>query len=223
MATTESSVLVNLKDIFEMEADRRATEAVAKERAKAEEAARIEAERRAREAELEAARAEERRRAEAERAARDAELELRLRTLKDELAQVRTQREEMRAQVADRLVAEPPRASRGSWIAGVMAAASLVAAIGATAVAWPREGEPVAQLTPVETVEHTSEVTPVVEPVATPEPVVVAQPDPEPVAVARPRPHRPRPTQDTHTSLGDQLNFDDDEDDVLGHLSDSDR
>src|SRR5262245_13460339 len=121
--TTESSVLVNLKDLFEMEADRRAAEAVAKERVKAEENARREAERAAREKEIEAARDDERRRADAERVARDAELEGRLRTLRDELDSVRAQREEMHRRVLDGTTAEAPRSSRGSWIAGMMAAA----------------------------------------------------------------------------------------------------
>src|SRR5690242_9427498 len=116
MKNTESSVLANLKDIFEMEADRRADEAVAKERAKAEAAARVEAERVARERELEAARTEERNKAEAERAARDVELDARIKGLKDELAQVRAEREDMRLKIADRIMnPEPVKPSKGSW------------------------------------------------------------------------------------------------------------
>jgi hypothetical protein len=225
MKNTESSVLANLKDIFEMEADRRASEAAAKERAKAEAAARAEAERVARERELETARAEERKLAEAERAARDLALDARIASLKDELAQVRAEREDMRLKVADRIMnPEPARASKGSWIAGMMAAASLVAAITATAVAWPREGgEQLAQLEP------TVQLEPALEPTVEPEPTavepVVAQPEPEPVAVVeQPRtprtPRTPRQPREQRDTLSNQLDFDMNDTDVLGDLDD---
>ncbi len=216
--TTESSVLVNLKDLFEMEADRRAEEAAAKERAKAEEKARAEAERRAREAELEAVREDERRRADEERARRDAALEERLRTLRDELAEVRAQREEMRLKVSE--IAARPAPRRGSWMAGVMAAASLVAAVTATAVAWPREPQQAA-LPAVHEVEVASPVAPVAEPVVEVVAPIDDPPAPEPVAVTQPEPARPRPPRVRHTqrdrehTLSEQLDLGND-DDVLG-------
>lgn len=212
MATTDS-VLVNLKDLFEMETARRADEAVAKERAKHEAAARLEAERVAREKELEAARAQERMRAEAERIARDAELEARVRALRDELADVRAQREEMRTRVLDIATREPSKPSRGSWIAGAMAAMSLVAAITATAIAWPRETV-VAQPRPA----PEPLVVAVSEPVEPEEPVIAEPEQPAPVVVAANDPPRPRrcmtqrcrelrENRDRANTLAEQLNF----------------
>ncbi len=221
--TTESSVLVNLKDLFEMEADRRAEEAAAKERAKAEQAARAEAERRARDAELEAAREEERRRAEAERAARDVALEERLRAMREELERVQAQREQMRLEVAA-IATRPEPARRGSWMAGVMAAASLIAAVTATAVAWPRDPQPVAQLAPAPV------VAPAPAPVAAPEPAPVAEPAPAPApVVATPapaptaerrtprQPRTPRTPRDRDQALRDQLDFGDGHGEVLSN------
>lgn len=203
---TESSVLVNLKDLFEMEAERLADEAVRAERAKAAEAARIEAERRATEERVEAARAEERRRAEEERAHRDAAVEDRLRALKGELAEVRAQREEMRLKVTDLSSrTSEPRSSRGSWVAGAMAAASLALALTATAVAWPETPAPrlvsaepaplVVEAPPV------SEPEPVVEaPVVEEQETVVATVTPEQLRPRRPRvPRRPREEEHTLT------------------------
>lgn len=215
MATTnESSVLVNLKDLFEMEADRRVEEAAAKERARAEEAARADAERRAREEEIEAARVEERRRADEERARRDAALEERLRTLRDELAEVRAQREQMHLKVAEIAARPAPQPRRGSWMAGVMAAASLVAAITATAVAWPRDAEPLAQLTPAPVVTEAEPA-----PVAPTAPVIAeveapVEEAPALVATPEPAPRRPRtpPVRriEREDSLSRQLDLGDD-------------
>lgn len=221
--TTESSVLVNLKDLFEMEADRRVEEAAAKERAKAEQAARAAAERRAREAELEAAREEERRRADAERAARDAALEERLRAMRDELARVQAQREQMRLEVAA-IATRPEPARRGGWMAGVMAAASLIAAVTATAVAWPREPQPVAQLAraPIAVAEPAPSAEP--EPAAVTEPApplapAVTTPDPAPTTDRRtPRqPRQPRTPRERDRTLRDQLDFGDGHGEVLSN------
>lgn len=222
--TTESSVLVNLKGLFEMEADR-AEEAVAKERAKAAQAARAEAERRAREAEIEAAREAERRLADEERARRDAALEDRLRTLRDELAEVRAEREQMHLRVAS-IATRPAPARRGSWMAGVMAAASLVAAVTATAVAWPRDAHVAAQLAPLPVVVADEiETEPVVEretppaieaPVAE-RPVVAAVAD-EPPPRRGPRgPRPPRTPREREHTLRDQLDLEGGND-VLGDL-----
>lgn len=204
---TESSVLVNLKDLFELEAERLADEAVRAERAKAAEAARIEAERRATEERVEAARAEERRRAEEERARRDAAVEDRLQALKGELAEVRAQREEMRLKVTDLSSrASAPKSSRGSWIAGAMAAASLALAVTATAVAWPEAPAPaLASVEPAPAVVH--EATPAAEPAPRVEAPVVEEPEtvvatatPEPVRPRRPRvPRTPREQEHTLT------------------------
>lgn len=212
---TESSVLVNLKELFEMEAERRVEEAARVERMKAAEAARIEDERRAREELIEAARAEERRNAEHERARRDAALEDRLRALRGELADVRAHREEMRLALAD-LASDPraPRASRGSWIAGAIAAASLALAITATAVSWPEgEGPEVARVqaapalvSPPASVEEPAEPIPE----ATPEPT--SSPAVEPLVAAAPvaeprRPRGPRRHREREPSLAEQLDL----------------
>lgn len=208
---TESSVLVNLKDLFEMEAERLADEAVRAERAKAAEAARIEAERRAAEERVEAARAEERRRAEEERAHRDAAVEQRLAALKSELAEVRAQREEMRLKVTDlssRTVA--PKSGRGSWIAGAMAAASLALAVTATAVAWPEAPAP--RLASVDPAPLAVEAPPAVDPEPIVEAPVVEEPEtvvatvtPEQVRPRRPR--VPRPPREQEHSLTRQLDL----------------
>jgi hypothetical protein len=223
--TTDSSVLVNLKDLFEMEVDRREKEAADRERAKHEAAAKAQAERIAREKELEAVREEERRRVELERVARDAELEARLRSLREELSDVRSQREEMRVKVAEIATREPAKSSRGSWIAGMMAAASLVAAITATAVAWPSQSNAVVQPEPA----PAPVIIAVSEPVEVPPPAIVEAPaEPEPVVVAVNEPPRPRrcttercrqarDRQNQESTLSDQLDFGDSSD-VLDHL-----
>lgn len=215
--TTESSTLVNLKELFDMEADRRVEEAVERERAQRDEAEREAVTRRAREQELEAARAMERQRAEAERAARDAELDTRIQRMKAELAEVRAQREEMRLAIG---TTPAPEASSKGYLAMGMAGASLVAAALAVVVAWPQPAAP----SPV-----TSAPTPVVEvappapvaaaPEVTPEPVAASVVEEAPVVATRePRPQRPhvrtpRPRQarpDPH-DLGRQLDLGGDE------------
>lgn len=225
--TSEPSVLANLNDLFEMEADRRAEEAAAKERAKAAEAARLEAEQRAREEAIAAARDEERRRAEQraeeERARRDSAVEDRLRALRAELAEVRAAREQVQRRV-EALAARPEEGAsrRGSWLAGGMAAISLVAALTATAVAWPQSSVSMAQ------VEATTEVEEPAEPVAEAREIEVETPEveaaevtpdaPEPVAVAdapavrRPRtPRPPRPRTPVEDDLSRELDLGDDD------------
>lgn len=148
MNTTDSSTLMNLQDLFSMEADRRVEEAAAAERTKAEAAAKAEAARRDREDELTKARAEERRLAELARAQHDAAIDERIHRLRAELEAVRTEREAMLLEVAAR-VERPAPSRKQSWLAGTMAAASLVAALTATFVAWPRASEPMPAPTPI--------------------------------------------------------------------------
>ncbi len=209
---TESSVRVNLKDLFEMEAQRRADEAAARERARAEATAREERERREREDAIRAARDEERRRAETERAAQSAAVEGRIAKLRDELALVRAAREASQAQL-DEIVARSaaPRSSRGSWLAGGMAARSLVAALTATFVAWPRPeaAVPPSVLAVTEPAPATADVEPAVV-VAPPSDAVDADPTPvgatETAPTVRPRP-RPRPRVEEEPDLAQQLDF----------------
>ena len=179
-------------------------------------AARRRDEERGREEAIEEARAEERRRAAQAQAARDAELEERLRSLRAELAEVRAAREQVRLQVAEIATrAEPPRSSRGSWLAGGMAAVSLIAAIGATAVAWPQHDAAVAQVdaparveTPVaSSPEPIAEDAPLGEAEA---PVAVAEVEPAPtVRSRRPRADRARPT--VQDDLSRELDLGDDD------------
>ncbi len=218
--STDDSVSMSLRELFQMETDRRVEEATARERARAEAIARREAERRAREKAVTRAREEERRELEEERADESARVEARLRALREELGEVRTQREEIRLQVAA-LASEPAGGRRGSWIAGVMAAASLVAAVTATAVAWPRDEPQMTGLgsetrvaaaqppervaeAPTATVE-TAEAAPAREAEPPSEPAVSESPS-RPHSPAH-RPHvrpRPRPSRDP---IGDDLDF----------------
>ena len=209
--TTESSVRMNLEDLFEMEAQRRADEAAARERAKAEAAAREERERREREEAIRAARDEERARAERELEARNAAVETRIATLREELAQVRAAREETRAQLVEMATrADAPRSgSRGSWLAGAMAAMSLVAALIATFVAWPRP-EVHADLPGPVVVAEAPEAPAAPDVVVAEAPPfeevsVEATPRPTEAAPTRPRP-RPRP-QPRANDLASQLDF----------------
>lgn len=210
---TESSVLMNLNDLFEMEAQRRVDEAAAKERAVAEAAAREVRERAEREAAIRAAREEERRQADAELEANRALVETRIATLKDELEQVRAAREQTRLQLLEMATRnEAPRSNRGSWIAGAMAALSLIAAITATFVAWPHQEVPVAPAVTVVAPVETAPVAPVDAIVDEP-PVaeVVAEVVPEAPVAAPSRPGRPRtprpPRHDAHQDLASQLDF----------------
>jgi dTMP kinase len=178
MATQDSSVRMNLKELFAMEADRRAEEAVAAERARAEAEARRERERLERERHIAEARAEERRAAEEEQRRRDAELEARLSTLRDQLAEVQAEREAMHRKVAELAQPASPAPRRGVWMASVMAAASMVAAVTATWVAWPRPEPVVAELAPT-AVEAPAAPAPVA---AEPAPPAAVEEAPGPVA-----------------------------------------
>ncbi|MBX3269739.1 MAG: hypothetical protein KF729_05740 [Sandaracinaceae bacterium] len=213
MATNDESVRINLAGLFEMEAQRRADEAAARERARLEAEAREERERRAHEAALRAARDDERARAEAEREAERVAVEARIARLREELAEVRAARETTQLELAARAQRADAAApsGRGTWIAGGMAAMSLVAALGATVVAWPRAEAPVAPVR-VQVVETPLALAPpespapiiVAEPAPPPPPVVEASPPSRPVA--RPvRPTRPRP--DRPSDLASQLEF----------------
>lgn len=226
----DSSVLVNLKDLFEMEADRRVDEATARERAKAEAAARAQRADEARAAEREAIRDEERRLAQVARGERDADLDGRIERLKAELEEVRVQREQMRDRIVGSGTAPAPSA-RGSWLAGTMAALSLAFAMTATFVAWPRGEAPLAvaaptmaEVAPEPGVRSSPAPRPEVEaaPRVAPEPA--AAPVAEPVAVARPtRPVRPPRVRVERADLASQLALDDDDqvlsDDFLNEAS----
>lgn len=217
--TNEDSVLMNLNDLFEMETERRVAEATHRERERAEEVARLERERAEREQAILEAREAERRRVEADRASRDEELDDRIASLREQLDRVRQEREAARLAMADATARPPERTGRAGWIASVMAALSLIAAVGAIYMSWPR---------PVDTTPIPGPVVVTVEePVATPdvepadEPAVeapVADEASEPVATAdraeRPRP-RPRPRPAQTDDIGSALDFGTG-DDVLG-------
>ena len=202
----DNSVLVNLGELFEMEADRRTEAALAEERARAEVIAREEAERRAREEAIQLARDEERARAEADAEARDAAVSERIALLRSELEAIRLAREEMRLEIAARADRAPSR--RGSRIAAGMAAVSLVAALGATYVSWPRAEPVVTEAAPVVHVdEPVADEAPEAEPIAVAEVEVEAAPAvEEPVrSRARTRPRHPR--GHGPDDLGRQLQF----------------
>ena len=212
--TTDSSVLMNLKDLFVMEADRRVDEAAAVERAKAEEIARVERERREQEEAIRAAREDERHRAALALRAQNDAVEARIETWRADLERVREDRERTRLEMAAMVVPGDKPSRRGNWIAGGMAAMSLVAALTATFVAWPQPMPPQPTVSPVATtvIDAPVEVPEAPEPalvVATPDPVEVAV-TPEPAPVARPRhPRRPRHArpQPPADDLGAQLDF----------------
>jgi hypothetical protein len=198
--STESSTLVNLKDLFAMETERQTQEAVQAERKRAElEAKRAEAERE-REMALGVAREQERARIEAEREARDAEMRERLSALRVELEQVRDQRAVLQTQMSDiagRNLA-PVQPKRG-WLVSGLAGMSLATAMMATWMAWPKE-VPMPQIE-TDTTPIVAEVEPVVvqpEVIATPEPVIAT---PEPVAV---QPVRVRHPHVQHTNHNQQ-------------------
>lgn len=217
--TTESSVLMNLNDLFEMEAQRREDEVAARERARAEEAARLERERREHEAAIRQAREQERLRAQAEIEARNAEIEGRIAGLRAELERVAEAREQTRLQMAELAArdVEPP-SRRGTWIAGAMAAASLVAALTATAVAWPRAVDPAPVAAPVVVVDEpvvpeapeadaVVDEAPEVDEGALAEATVVED-EPAPARATPRPPHRPRPhARPASQDLGSQLTF----------------
>jgi len=218
--TTESSVLMNLNELFEMEAQRREDEVAARERARAEHTARLERERREHEEAIRRARAEERLRAQAELEARNAQIDGRIATLRAELEQVAAAREQTRVQMAEmaaRAVETPSR--RGTWLAGAMAAVSLVAALTATAVAWPRAVDPTPLPGPVVVVDEPAvpeapaldavvEDTPATDEGALADATPIAdEPSPERDS-PRVRP-RPRPQATASHDLGSQLTFGD--------------
>lgn len=219
--TTDGSVLTNLNDLFEMEADRRVAEATARERALAEERARREREAAERERAIREVREAERQRAEEDRLARDAELDQRLTALRAQLEDVQREREQMRLRVAEAAGrSTPQRSGRAGILASVMAAAALIAALGAIYVSWPRAADvPIApEPTPVAVVD---EPAPVEQAPSEVEPPPVQEDEPAEVAAAeppsrprphRPRPHRPRPVQD---DLASQLDLGTG-DDILG-------
>ncbi len=221
MENASDSVLVNLREIFVMEADRQADAAAAVERAKVEDAAREERERRAREDAIRLAREEERRRARAERDARSEAVEARIRALRKELDEVQAARERTQLQITAMATPAEAPASHGHWVAGTMAAMSLVAALTATFVAWPQPTAPieVASPAPVVVVDAPAE-TPhvavadvvVAEATETGDVTETVAAAPEPAA-ARPR-VSPRPRPRPHTpghDLGAQLDFGDDD------------
>ncbi|MGE0784157.1 MAG: hypothetical protein AB7S26_00615 [Sandaracinaceae bacterium] len=193
--TTDSSVRVNLNDLFEMEAERRVAEATAKERARAEEADRQRREAADRERAIAEARDGERERAEQQRAVRDGELEDRIGRLRSELDEVRRDRERMLARLADRVEAPAPASNRGGWIAGIMAAASLIAATGAIAVSWPRADIPPMPVVAAPVTSAPSVVAPdapILEEEEAPSLAPVAEPAPVEVASRTTRPRPPR-------------------------------
>jgi colicin import membrane protein len=196
MTSHENSVRMNLEDLFAMEADRRAEAAVAAERARAEAEARRETERREREEAIAAAGAEERRRAEQAQRSRDAALEDRLRALRDQLAEVQAERETMHRKVAALATQPAPTPRRSVWRAGVMAAASVAAAVTATSVAWPRADEPMANLAPAAVAVEESPVPTVEpsEPVAEPAPPIGEVAVADPAAAVEEAPSRPART-----------------------------
>lgn len=217
---TDDSVLMNIKDLFEMEADRRVEQAAAVERAKAETAARIERERREREDALRAAREDERRRAEEDAEARNREVEERIHALRAELGEVRAAREQMRLEVAELAGRREPTRSRANLVVGAMAAMSLVAALTATYVSWPQPSAALTDFAPVAVAEVPLGEAPVGEAVvvATDEAIVVEDvvTVAEPTATERPirtTPHtvRNHTNQQSDDDLGTQLDFGDDD------------
>ena len=160
--------------------------------------------------------AEEKARIETTRQAQDAQLDARIATLKTQLADVRSARQQMRIEVAKRTAAPAP-SHRGNWIAGTMAAASLVAAVTATMVAWPRAEVTVAvapitslelETTPVAVATTIELAPPVPAPVEVAAAPVVVAPVAEPPRVRRVRARHVRATR-TRRDLGHQLSLDD--------------
>lgn len=208
---TDNSVLMNIRGLFEMEADRRAAAAATVEREKAEAAAREERERRKGEDSLRQAREEERRRARERATAHTVAVEGRIANLRAELAEVRAAREQMSLEVAA-IAARPVSASGpANWIAGAMAAVSLIAAVTATAVSWPHPAPPLDATPVVAEVETTLlEVeAPALEEVV----VATVTADETPVTDETPdvathqRPTRPQPPRHQQNDLAHQLDF----------------
>lgn len=202
----DNSVLMNLGELFEMEADRRTETALAEERAKAELVAREEEERRAHENAIRVARDEERAQAEADAEAQDAAVSERIAVLRSELESIRLAREEMRLEVAARADRAPSRG--GNRVAAAMATVSLIAALTATYVSWPRTEPVVASSAPVVQVDEPvaiEEAAPVVAEVEAEIVPEVEEPAPAPAA-RTPRPRTPRAHHHAN-DLGSQLDF----------------
>lgn len=214
MATTTNSVMANLGELFEMEAERREELAARAARAQAEQQAEREAELRRAEMERAAARAAERAAAQLAVAREAAAAEARLAQLRQELVEVRIERQQMRARAETVAALPAPRRPRG-WLTGALAAASLALGLTATVVSWPQPvaTSPVAT-SPVATSpgapaahsavpELAAPATPELQsappaPTAAPEPVAEASRSATPVRrprIRRPRRPRPEPAQ----------------------------
>ena len=218
----DDSVTVSLKELFSIEADRRADAAAAVARAAAEEEARQAAAETARRAAIETARAEALREAAREQAATNSALDARIARLKAELDAV----QEDRVQIRERFLAPTPAPKRTSGWAIGLATVSLLTAMVAIFVAWPRPYvAPVAENTIAVTAPLNEDITPVVEPVEEEIPAAVEAAEPVAVAVAPeepaatpvrrirpPRTHVSRPAQD---DLSRALDFGDDDGQIL--------